>query len=313
MTQEFDDAQRSTLSSLGVSILRTQHIPIARLTQSEFQEQIYGHEDVDEVLVQSLIADGQLQPILVWSVNYEPDDTCQYEIVSGHRRVAAARVIGWDAIRCEVAEWVGDAEIRRRIMVATNFQRGKKVAQMVAECIAIGAFGKIISSDGGALVLSSKSLTTREVAKTTGSSHATIARLCRIFDETYQLEQLVKIPEGAHEEVISRWEDIRYACLKESPGAGISESATAIDALIEWGVAWTPGNRDVKPKKEKSEMFVRNDSASVSKKPDMVRTTCRVYCSPAKLHIGLANGVLVEVDVDMLASAARKAVKKAGE
>jgi ParB-like chromosome segregation protein Spo0J len=242
-------------SNIGVTILDTRDILIALLIPSEFQREIYGEEPVDEALAHSLVADGQLQPVLVWAVRTAGGELCGYEIVSGHRRVAAARVIGWETVRCEVAEWVDDKEIRRRIAVSTNTQRRKTVRQMVAECVSVGAFGKITSSESGALVLRTKNLTTRETAEIMGGSHVTIGRLCKIFDETYQIEQLAEIPDGAHERMISDWEDIRYACMNESEGAGILESAKAVSALVEWGKEWKPGGDVVKPKKEKPSKF----------------------------------------------------------
>lgn len=289
-------------------ILETIDIPLEQLIPSEFQEEIYGHEDVDQALVQSFINEGQLQPVLVWGLPRSDGRYC-YEIVSGHRRFAAARVIGWTTIRCEVTIRPSDVADRRRIMIATNTQRQKSVHQMVQECIALGAFGGVAELPDGNLVAMGGSVSSRAAASMTGQSRTTITYLRIIFDDAYQLERLSQIDPRNVDRYKSQWEDIRYSCLQETIGCGIRESAALIAAMLDGADEDQSGSHPPKERAVKATPFAT--ASKPSSKPILVRDSFAIHCSKDHLHLNI-KGVFVEVNVDTLATLASKWIKKSG-
>lgn len=60
------------------------------------------HDGSFAALVQSIRERGMLLPPLVRPVSGRAD--CQYHIIAGHRRIAAARALGWEAVRCTPME-----------------------------------------------------------------------------------------------------------------------------------------------------------------------------------------------------------------
>ncbi len=82
---------------------RDLEIPLECLIGSPHQMRYKGYEkqkdrrDADESLAHSLKRDGLFHPVEVRTLNGG-----KYEIITGHRRVAAARKIGWETIRCDI-------------------------------------------------------------------------------------------------------------------------------------------------------------------------------------------------------------------
>jgi ParB-like chromosome segregation protein Spo0J len=287
-------------------ILETIDVPLEHLAPSEFQDEIYGYEDVDQALVQSLIHEGQLQPVLVWGLPRSDGRYC-YEIVSGHRRVAAARVIGWATIRCEVTVRPDDVADRRRIMIATNTQRTKSVHQMVQECIALGAFGGVAELPDGSLVAMGGDVSSRAAASMTGQSRATISFLRIIFDDAYQLERLSQIDPSLVDETKSTWEDIRYDCIHESLGCGIRESAALIAAMLQSATEEQTGSHPPKDRPAKAAPF--GNASAPSSKPILVRDGYAIHCTKDALLLNV-GGKFVQVNADHLANLASKFLKK---
>ncbi len=70
-----------------------------------------AQDDDFERLVQSLVDVGLMQPILV-----VPNGLGQYAVVAGHRRLAAAKVLGWVNIMATVKAWDHDTQTRANYM-----------------------------------------------------------------------------------------------------------------------------------------------------------------------------------------------------
>lgn len=60
--------------------------------------------DVED-LGKSLLAEGQLSPV---KVRHSPDNSDRYQLIYGHRRVEAAKLIGWIKIRAEICNNMSD-------------------------------------------------------------------------------------------------------------------------------------------------------------------------------------------------------------
>jgi ParB/RepB/Spo0J family partition protein len=74
-----------------------------------------------ESLAQTLHLEGQLQPCVVRPSPDDADHEKPFELVFGHRRLAAARRLEWESLRCEVRP-VDDSRTITQ-MIVENFQR----------------------------------------------------------------------------------------------------------------------------------------------------------------------------------------------
>lgn len=68
-------------------------------------------DDEFEALVKGMAEVGLLQPIVV-----TPHGTRQYALIVGHRRLAAAKVLGWAAIPATIKDWDQDTQVRANYM-----------------------------------------------------------------------------------------------------------------------------------------------------------------------------------------------------
>lgn len=102
-------------------------VPLVKIKESPFNDGIpmEGIED----LAASMTKVGLLDPLVV----YEETDG-KYELVSGHRRLAAAAMLGWDSVSCVVRPMPEDTLIRFRQHADANVQtRAKSVRFWIAE------------------------------------------------------------------------------------------------------------------------------------------------------------------------------------
>ena len=74
-----------------------------------------------ERLAETLHLEGQLQPCVVRPASKESSHKKPFELIFGHRRLAAATFLKWETIRCEVREIPDDHTITQ--MIVENFQR----------------------------------------------------------------------------------------------------------------------------------------------------------------------------------------------
>lgn len=114
-TTEPDAPTTSTL--LPLVPLDVRQIPLAQLRVEEnVRPSLPG---LDE-LAASFAAQGQLQPGLAQQLPDEDGEPC-YRLIFGHRRLAAARQLDWETLRCEVRDV--DAERTVPQQLVENLQR----------------------------------------------------------------------------------------------------------------------------------------------------------------------------------------------
>lgn len=96
---------------------KTEKIPLGQLTEREGWNRPLETADADlEVLEASMARMGQLEPIVVRPLGRE-----RYEVVSGHRRLAAARRLKWKELAARVVEM--DDNSAQGWGFATNYAR----------------------------------------------------------------------------------------------------------------------------------------------------------------------------------------------
>lgn len=115
-------------------------LPVDRLRPAPDHEAIYGPLDDSQIadLVESLPQQGLLEPLLVAPAPIRdlPPRAPAWEIVAGHRRLAAARALGWPRIPCRILDLPPGAP-RRRALVESNRQRRKTYTQLMREADAL--------------------------------------------------------------------------------------------------------------------------------------------------------------------------------
>lgn len=74
-----------------------------------------------ERLAETLHLEGQLQPCVVRPAEKKAAHKKPFELIFGHRRLAAAKHLDWETIRCEVREIPDDHTVTQ--MIIENFQR----------------------------------------------------------------------------------------------------------------------------------------------------------------------------------------------
>ena len=90
-------------------------IPLGRIVDNPFNSRLHYADGQVEKLAESMRQLGLLQPIKV------REKGSVYELVYGHRRVRAARLLGWDTVSAQIED-VSDEELLR-ISLAENVER----------------------------------------------------------------------------------------------------------------------------------------------------------------------------------------------
>jgi ParB family chromosome partitioning protein len=115
-----------------------------------------------EELAESLQAHGLLQPVVLRASEDE-----RFEIVAGHRRVAAARALGWDEISA-IFRRVDDDEAFL-LTIIENLQRSDLSAREESAALEV--------------LVRERGWTTRQVAEAVNRSAAYVSRRLRVFDD----------------------------------------------------------------------------------------------------------------------------------
>lgn len=118
-----------------------QTIDIALLKSHPVNEQLY-EEDECEDLVDSIKKEGLKVPPIISTDN---------EIISGHRRVKALKILGWESVTCQVKEYASE-NAKLRDLIVYNLYRLKTNEQKIREGIMLeelykeekGSYGKPI-------------------------------------------------------------------------------------------------------------------------------------------------------------------------
>ena len=106
-------------------------IPTELIRENPYSVEIYGEpaSEIDD-LVASVATQGVLVPLAVVS---DPDG---WLLISGHRRLASARVVGLQTVPCQIVE-VPDEAARRLAILEYNRQRCKTFSQLMREADAL--------------------------------------------------------------------------------------------------------------------------------------------------------------------------------
>ena len=97
-------------------------LPLDQIHSHPLNETIYDLSNIDD-LVTSIGEVGLLTPVVV---------NQQYQLISGHRRIEAARRLGWDEVDVEVIETASEDE-EKSLLVHYNKQRVKTSREIINE------------------------------------------------------------------------------------------------------------------------------------------------------------------------------------
>lgn len=116
---------------LAIRVAAAKPLPTARLVPSRFSISLYGDPDAEtDGLLESIRTEGILVPLVVAL------DGSTWEVVSGHRRLVCARILGLTRVPCQVREFADD-DARRRAVLDYNRQRRKNFSQLMREADAL--------------------------------------------------------------------------------------------------------------------------------------------------------------------------------
>lgn len=106
------------------------HIPLECLEENELTNALYSEDEAFESLVKSILIHGVLEPLKVQPSQKESS----YLVISGNRRLRAAREIGLYEVPCivDVA-----TQVDKAIIMAHQSQRIKKLSEILMESVAL--------------------------------------------------------------------------------------------------------------------------------------------------------------------------------
>lgn len=119
-------------------------LPLDTLIPSPFSLSVYGDTGEPSDLIESLQTHGLLVPLVVapWEGDESDPRTqpipgpARFEILSGHRRFAAAQALHWTALPCVLRELPSAAD-RQRAILEYNRYRRKSFSQLMREADAL--------------------------------------------------------------------------------------------------------------------------------------------------------------------------------
>lgn len=97
------------------------------LSPSHFIIEVYGKEDVDAGLLESIRRHGVMVPLSVVKI-----PASGFEVVSGSRRLACARELGIENVPCVRVEYDSQEDLKRAV-IEYNRQRSKNFSQLMRE------------------------------------------------------------------------------------------------------------------------------------------------------------------------------------
>lgn len=109
---------------MAIKQYQIEFVAICRLILNPWNEKLYGdREDLCDSFIESIRKDGIIQPLVV---------TPDWLLISGHRRLEAAKRLGFDEVPVIIKEF--DAELDRlEALVQYNFHRVKTFSQKMRE------------------------------------------------------------------------------------------------------------------------------------------------------------------------------------
>jgi len=104
-----------------------QNIPISRLVENQTTNVLYVVDSRFDQLLQSIEVFGVLEPLIVFEKE-APEET--YQVVSGNRRLRAARELVHESVPCIIIDPI---EITEVLVFAHQEQRTKKPSEILRE------------------------------------------------------------------------------------------------------------------------------------------------------------------------------------
>ncbi len=208
------------------SLDRVHKIPICRILPNPAQPRKYFDSDETLRLADSIRIHGILQPLCVRKPISEGDISDfhgVYELISGERRLRAAKLLGLSEVPCIIIE--ADSLRSAELAIIENLQR--EDLNMFEEAAAISA---LINLYG---------LTQEEVATKLSASQSYVANKLRLlrFDETEQKLLLEKHLTERHARALLRISDLnmRKSALETivSRGYNVADTEEFVSRLIE--------------------------------------------------------------------------------
>lgn len=225
------------------SLDRVHRIPICRILPNPAQPRKYFDSDETLRLADSIRIHGILQPLCVRKPISEGDISDfdgVYELISGERRLRAAKLLGLSEVPCIIIE--ADSLRSAELAIIENLQR--KDLNMFEEAAAISA---LINLYG---------LTQEEVATKLSASQSYVANKLRLlrFDEAEQKLLLEKHLTERHARALLRISDLnmRKSALETvvSRGYNVADTEEFVSRLIE--------NDTYKPKRQARTALVKD-------------------------------------------------------
>lgn len=197
------------------------NVPIGDLRPHPRQAHVYGETIVDVAFVESIKRTGVLQMPVV----KVDDEEWGFVIISGHRRVEAAKQAGLTHIDCEVRSYE-TAEDEEYDLIIANKTRKKSPKQILAEirtltqisCQKLPEFYKEVADEDTVSKgentdrsFAKQKLSDTEIARITGLPRLTVSAYTAIFDPEYRTEVIAEFirwgvrPEEAAKQVNTLW------------------------------------------------------------------------------------------------------------
>lgn len=176
-------------------------------------------DDIDE-LAASIREYGLLQPVVVRKKGKK------YELVAGHRRLAALRSIDWAEVPAVVRE--ESAERAYLLTLIENLQRDDLTAREEADALA--------------QLVRTRKWSTRQVASAINRSQAYVSKRLRVFDDPLLRPSLLdnRLSVSAAEELLALSADRRQAVLEEALASEWDQAAVRAAVRRELGQASHP-------------------------------------------------------------------------
>lgn len=252
-------------------------IPVDLIRDHPLHEDLYGEPTVTPAFVDSIRTQGILQPLTLVDTSSDTEVN-DFLLISGRRRLTAARKIGLTTVPCEIKEYESD-EDERADLIALNMYREKNdaiLAREVEELMAIevtrakqrqrngffddssGVSPKETHGDEEELRGRADAI----VADRLGISRPRVVRLLTVFGEEYRINQFdklrknpkVKTPGEFFTALKSRWETIRQDRLNDQ--ISLTKAAAQIADLLKAATDQAAGS-DVKGKLKRQTYPVR--------------------------------------------------------
>jgi len=179
-----------------------QLIPVAAIRPSPYQYRTNFDDAKQQQLMESMQASGLSTPVLVRPLPLTADSAEQapsitFELVSGERRLRAAKELGWETIRA-ICENMTDAEAAARVVTENEIRADSNLLEKAA------GYKRLTQPPC--------SLTLQEIAERFGyRSHSAVQRIIDILDQPEAIREFVShdtIGEG-HVRFLSRIKDLK--------------------------------------------------------------------------------------------------------